>query len=340
MESYKEVWIIAEQWDGKLKPVSFELLARARKLADKLGGPLSAVLLGYGMQEAAQELIYHGADKVYLVEHPNLTQFNPDPYANCLEQLVREERPSIIVAPATTSGRTLMPILAARLHTGLTADCTELDVEEETGMLLQTRPAIGGNIMATIKTPNYRPQMATVRPRSCKPSPRNPSRTGKVIVKRYPDEVFTSRFKLLGLEKPEKEEANIEEADVIVAAGKGIGRPDALKWIRELAELLGGAVGASRTVVDLGWVPYPRQVGLSGKTVSPRLYIACGISGAIQHLAGMRGSELVIAINKDPRAQIFKVADLGVVGDLAEILPQLIQRLKAIKTGDIRGDEV
>ncbi len=181
--------------------------------------------------------------------------------------------------------------------------------------------------------------MATVRPRSCKPSPRDPSRTGKVIVKHYPDAVFTSRFKLLGLEKPEKEEANIEEADVIVAAGKGIGKPDALKWIRELAELLGGTVGASRTVVDLGWIPYPRQVGLSGKTVSPRLYIACGISGAIQHLAGMRGSELVIAINKDPRAQIFKVADLGVVGDVGEILPQLIQRLKAIKTGSVRGDD-
>lgn len=338
MKSSKGVWIIAEQWNGKLKQVSFELLARARKLADKLGEVLSTVLLGYGMQEAAQELIYHGADKVYLVDHPNLAQFNPDPYANCLEQLVREERPSIIVAAATTSGRTLMPILAARLHTGLTADCTELSIERKTGMLLQTRPAIGGNIMATIKTPNHRPQMATVRPRSCKPSSRDPSRSGNIIAKNYPDEVFTSRFKLLGLEKPEKGEVNIEEANVLVAVGKGIGKPDDLKWVRALAELLDGAVGASRTVVDLGWIPYPHQVGLSGKTVSPRLYFACGISGAIQHLAGMRDSELVVAINKDPRAQIFKASDLGVVGDLTEILPRLIQRLKDLKASDAAGD--
>jgi len=339
MESYKGVWIIAEQWNGELKQVSFELLARARKLAGKLGEPLKAVLLGYGIQEVAQKLIYHGADKVYLVDHPNLAQFDPDPYANCLEQLVRDERPSIIVASATTSGRTLLPILAARLHTGLTADCTELDIEEETGILLQTRPTIGGNVMATIKTPNHRPQMATVRPRSCKPSRRDTSRTGEVVVKHYPDGVFTSRFKLLGLEKPEKEGINIEEADVVVAAGKGIGKPGALQGIRELARLLGGTVGASRTVVDLGWISYPHQVGLSGKTVSPRLYFACGISGAIQHLAGMRGAELVIAINKDPRAQIFKVADLGVVGDLTEILPRLVQRLKVLKGNNAGGEE-
>ncbi len=335
MGDYKGAWIVAEQWDGKLKRVSFELLARARRLADKLGEPLGAVLLGYRMEEAARDLIYHGADVVYLVDHPSLVQFDPDPYANCLERLIREERPSIIVAAATTTGRTLMPILAARLHTGLTADCTDLDIEEGTGLLLQTRPAIGGNVMATIKTPERRPQMATVRPRSHKPSPRDPSHTGEVIVKEYPDEVFASRFKLLGLEKPQEgETSKIEDAEVVVAVGKGVGKPDNLKWIRELAELLGGAIGASRAVVDLGWLPYPHQVGLSGKTVSPRLYFACGISGAIQHLAGMRGSELVVAINKDPRAQIFKVADLGVVGDLAEILPRLIHRLKSSKKGE------
>lgn len=336
MESYRGVWIVAEQWEGALKPVSFELLARARGLADKLGEPLSAVLLGYDGHRVARELIYHGADRVYLVDHPSLAQFDPDPYANCLERLVREERPSIIVAAATTSGRTLMPVLAARLHTGLTADCTELDIEEETGLLLQTRPAIGGNVMATIKTPCHRPQLATVRPRSCRPSPRDISRNGEVVVKRYPDEVFASRFELLGFRKLE-EKVGVEEADVVVAAGKGIGSPSNLDWVYELAALLGGAVGASRAVVDLGWLPYPHQVGLSGKTVSPRLYIACGISGAIQHLAGMRGSELVIAINKEPRAQIFKVADLGVVGDLAEILPRLVQRLRGLR-GDAGGE--
>ncbi len=331
------VWIIAEQWNGKLKRVSFELLARARRLADKLGDHLSAVLVGYHVKGAAQELIYHGADVVYLVEHPRLFQFDPDPYANCLERLIREERPGIIVAAATTTGRTLMPILAARLRTGLTADCTDLDIEEGTGLLLQTRPAIGGNAMATIKTPNHRPQMATVRPRSCKPSPRDPSRSGEVIVKDYPDELFASRFKLLGLERPPEETVNIEDTEVVVAVGKGIGKPENLGWIRELAEILDGAIGASRAVVDLGWLPYPHQVGLSGKTVSPRLYLACGISGAIQHLAGMRGSELVIAINKDPRAQIFKVADLGVIGDLTEILPRLIQRLKRLKSKGEKG---
>ncbi len=331
------VWIIAEQWNGKLKRVSFELLARAQRLADKLGDHLSAVLLGYHIKRAAQELIYHGADVVYLVEHPRLFQFDPDPYANCLERLIREERPEIIVAAATTTGRTLMPILAARLHTGLTADCTDLDIEEGTGLLLQTRPAIGGNVMVTIKTPNHRPQMATVRPRSYKPSPRDSSRSGEVIVKDYPDELFASRFKLLGLERPREETVNIEDTEVVVAVGKGIGKPENLKWIRELAELLDGAIGASRAVVDLGWLPYPHQVGLSGKTVSPRLYLACGISGAIQHLAGMRGSELVIAINKDPRAQIFKVADLGVIGDLTEILPRLIQRLQRLKSKGEKG---
>jgi len=326
---YRGVWIIAEQWNGELKRVSFELLGRGRKLADKLGSHLSAVLLGYRIKkEAAQELIYYGADVVYLVDHPSLAQFDPDPHANCLERLVREERPSIIVAAATTTGRTLMPILAGRLHTGLTADCTDLDIEEESGLLLQTRPAIGGNVMATIKTPNHRPQMATVRPRSSKPPPRDVSRVGEVIVKEYPSEVFASRLKVLGLEKQREVATNIEDADVIVAVGKGAGKPETLKWIHELAGLLGGVVGASRAVVDLGWLPYPHQVGLSGKTVSPRLYIACGISGAIQHLAGMRGSKLVIAINKDPRAQIFKTADLGIIGDLTEILPRLIQRLK------------
>ncbi|MCR4391444.1 MAG: electron transfer flavoprotein subunit alpha/FixB family protein [Candidatus Acetothermia bacterium] len=331
MEDWQGVWIVAEQGQGKLKRVSFELLGRARKLADKLGVPLGAVLLGHDVEGGAQELICHGADRVYLVDHPSLARFDPDPYARCLERLVREERPAIVVAAATTSGRTLMPILAARLHTGLTADCTELDIEEGTGLLLQTRPAIGGNVMATIKTPDHRPQMTTVRPRSYPPAPRDPWRTGEVVRLDFPEEVFASRFRLLGLEKPEGGAANIEDADVVVAAGKGLGRPDGLRWVQELAELLGGAVGASRPVVDQGWLPYPHQVGLSGKTVSPKLYIACGVSGAIQHLAGMRGAELVIAINKDPRAQVFQVADLAVVGDLAEILPRLVRRLREIK---------
>jgi len=331
MAEWHGVWIVAEQWQGELKRVSFELLGRARVLAEKLKAPLGAVLLGHKMKEAAQELIYHGADQVYLVDHPILFHFDPDAYANCLEFLIREERPAIVVAAATTTGRTLMPMMAARLGTGLTADCTELDIEEETGLLLQTRPAIGGNVMATIKTPKHRPQLATVRPRSHPPSERDPSRNGEIIEVSLPEELFKTRFKVLGFEKLGTEETRIEDADVVVCAGRGLGRPDSLNLVRELAKLLGGAIGGTRAVVDQGWLPYPCQVGLSGKTVSPKLYIACGVSGAIQHLAGMRGSRFVIAINKDPHAQIFRVADLAIVGDVNEILPRLIKRLRELK---------
>jgi len=331
MTNWQGIWIVAEQWWGELKQVSFELLGRARRLADKLGTPLGGVLLGHHVEKAAKELIYHGADQVYVVDHPSLAQFDSDVYADCLERLIREKRPAIVIAAATTTGRTLMPMVAARLRTGLTADCTELDIEEETGLLLQTRPAIGGNVMATIKTPNHRPQMATVRPRSHPPAPRDPSRVGEVIRVDFPEETFKSRFQFLGFEKLEEETVKIEDADIVVCAGRGLGKPDNVRWVKELAKLLGGAVGASRPVVEQGWLPYPCQVGLSGKTVSPKLYIACGVSGAIQHLAGMRDSRFIIAINKDPRAQIFKVADLGIVGDVNEILPRLVRRLREIK---------
>ncbi|MEM3658126.1 MAG: electron transfer flavoprotein subunit alpha/FixB family protein [Candidatus Hadarchaeum sp.] len=334
MKNWQGIWIVAEQWQGKLKRISFELLARARKLADKSGEPLSAVLFGYHLTEACQELIYHGADQVYMVDHPSLSQFDPDIYANCLEELVCEERPAVLVAGATTTGRTLMPILAARLKTGLTADCTDLDIEEGTGLLLQTRPAIGGNVMATIKTPNHRPQMATVRPRSYPPSPRDPARRGVIIEVKLSDEAFRTRFEILGFESIGDEQAQLEDAEVIVCAGRGLEKHTALFLIKELARLLGGAVGGTRPVVEQGWLPYPCQIGLSGKTVSPTLYIACGVSGAIQHLAGMRGSKFVIAINKDPRAQIFKVADLGIVGDVKEIIPRLITYLKEMKKDD------
>ena len=331
MADWHGVWIVAEQWQGEPRRVSFELLGRAKNLAEKLEVPLEAVLLGHQVKEAARELIYRGADRVYLGDHPNLAQFDPDAYANCLERLIREKHPAIVVAAATTIGRTLMPIVAARLGTGLTADCTELDIEEETGLLLQTRPAIGGNIMATIKTPEHRPQMATVRPRSHPPSSRDPSRTGEIIEVSLPSEALKTRFRLRGFEKLGEEGVRIEDAEVVVCAGRGLGKPDNLRLVKELAGLLGGAVGGTRAVVDQGWLPYPCQVGLSGKTVSPKLYVACGVSGAIQHLAGMRGSRFVIAINKDPHAQIFQVADQAIVGDVNEILPRLVRRLQEIK---------
>ncbi|MGC9529621.1 MAG: FAD-linked oxidase C-terminal domain-containing protein [Candidatus Bipolaricaulaceae bacterium] len=263
-------------------------VARARPLADRLGSPLGAVLLGHEVAEGVRELILRGADRVYAVDHPSLRTFDADPYLGCLGRLVGEESPAILIAGATTSGRTLMPLLAAQLRTGLTADCTELDVEEETGLLLQTRPAIGGNVMATIKTPDRRPQLATVRPRSHRPAPPDLTRRGEVVTKEYPEEVFASRYTLLGVQRP-ADEGSIEDAAVVVTAGRGVGRPENLHWVRSLARALGGRLGASRAVVDQGWLPYPCQVGLSGKTVSPDLYIACGVSGAIQHLAGMRG---------------------------------------------------
>ena len=336
MANWQGIWILAEQWQGELKRVSFELIGRARKLADKLSVPLGAVLLGHNIKRVVPELIYRGTDLVYFLDHPALFQFDPDIYVNYLEQLVREKRPAILIAAATSFGRTLMPMLAARLRTGLTADCTELDIEEGTGLLLQTRPAIGGNVLVTIKTPRHRPQMATVRPRSYPLPDRDPSRAGRLIEVRFPANVFKTRFKFRGFEKFSDEEAKVEDADVVVCAGRGIGRPDNLRWIRELAELLGGAVGGTRAVVDQGWLPYFSQIGLSGKTVSPKLYIACGVSGAIQHLAGIRNATFIIAINKDPRAQIFKIADLGIVGDVNEIVHRLIQRLREIKK---RGNE-
>lgn len=334
-EVWKGIWVVAEQWKSEVKKASLEVLALARKLADKRGEFLSAVLLGYQIKKADQELIYRGADFVYKIDHQALAYFDTDICSNCLEYLVRKGRPSILLAAATTTGKTLMPILAAKLRTGLTADCTDLDIEENTGLLLQTRPAIGGNVMVTIKTPNHRPQMATVRPHSYPLPPRDLSRTGEIVDVDLPDAVFKTRFKLLGFESLGNGEVRLEDAEIIVCAGRGIGKPGNLLLIKELAELLGGAVGATRPVVDQGWLPYAYQVGLSGKSVAPILYIACGVSGAVQHLAGMRGSRFVIAINKDPRAQIFKAANLGIIGDINEILPRLIKRLKSEKRKNV-----
>lgn len=331
--SFKGVWVLGEQRGKEISLVSYELLNWGRDLADKLGVELSSVIIGYGIKDKVQELIYRGADKVYLVEHPLLENFRPDAYARVLERLVCEFKPEIFIASATTIGRTVMPILAARLKTGLTADCTGLDIEPETGLLIQTRPAIGGNVMAMIKTPNHRPQMATVRPRSRKPLSRDTSRKGEIVSKEYPEEVYESKIKFIGFIKDESSETPLQEADIVVSGGKGLKGERNFGMVRELARLLGGAVGASRSAVDMGWVSYSHQVGLSGKTVSPKLYMAIGISGAVQHLAGMSSSETVVAINSDPEANIFKVCDFGIVGDLFEVVPLLIQKLKEYKEG-------
>ena len=323
-----DVWVLAEQEAGQPLPVAFELLARGRQLADAAGGELVAVILGTALTDGELDrLIRAGADAVVAIESPDLEHFLVEPYAACLARLVRERDPAVFLAAATTTGRTVMPYLAAIVHTGLTADCTELAIDPETGQLLQTRPAIGGNILATIRTPDHRPQMATVRPHSGPRAPEQEGRTGRIERRQPPPEDLTSRVRRLGF-APATDELALQDADRVVVAGRGLRKPDNLAVIRELAEALGAAVGGTRDVVDRGWLSYPHQVGLSGKTISPRLYLGAGVSGAIQHLAGMQTSEHIVAVNSDPDAQIFRVAELGVVGDMHEILPMLARKLR------------
>jgi electron transfer flavoprotein alpha subunit len=329
--TYQGVWTLSEQKNGKLHPVSYELLNRGKGLAEKLDVPLATVLLGHDVAESEfQELIYRGADLVYTVNHPMLEHFLAEPYQQVLTFMIKQYTPEIVIAAATTTGRTIMPYVATHtMFAGLTADCTVLDIEEDTRNLLQTRPAIGGNILATIKTPTARPQMATVRPKSMKPAERDPSRTGKIIPVELPSDMeLTSRVTFEGFVPDSSQEVPLEDADIVVSGGRGLQKAENFALMRELAELLEGGVGASRDTVDRGWIEYPHQIGLSGKTISPKLYVACGISGAIQHLAGMQTSETIVAINKDPDAQIFRVADFGIVGDLFEIVPMLIRKLR------------
>jgi len=326
---YHNIWTLSEISNGVLNPVSFELLAWGRSLADDLERSLCAVVLGSHLKnEQLQSLVQHGADQVIVVDHPALADFLVRPHVNTLKALVNEFEPAIFLAAATTTGRTLMPYLSILVEAGLTADCTGLRIDPETKLLLQTRPAIGGNIMATIKTPTARPQMATVRPKSKKPLEPNPNRQGNILRIDVSESNFETNIEELEWIPNEIGSTSIEEAEVVVAGGRGVKSADNFSLLQQLADLLGGTVGSSRVPVDFGWQPYPRQIGLSGKTISPRLYIACGISGSIQHLAGIQTAEKIIVINKDPDAQIFQVADLGIVGDLFEILPVLIEVLQ------------
>jgi electron transfer flavoprotein alpha subunit len=329
LRRYKGVWIFAEQRGGKVSSVAYELLGIGRNLADDRKADLSAVLFGASEAEAG-ELVRWGADKVYMSKDQIFEGFNDEPYSQLLTSLIREHSPEIVLAGATPIGRSFIPRVAARLRTGLTADCTSLAVDKETGNLLQIRPAFGGNIMATILCPNNRPQMATVRPRVMKRGRYDEGRNG-VIIDVVADGV-SSRTKVLKTVKEVSDiTVNLQEADIIVSGGRGLGDPGGFKLIEELAELLGGAVGSSRAAVDAGWIPYRHQVGQTGKTVCPRIYFACGISGAVQHLVGMQSSDIIIAINKNPEAPIFDVATYGIIGDLYEIIPLLIKRIKESK---------
>ncbi|WP_028844175.1 electron transfer flavoprotein subunit alpha [Thermodesulfovibrio thiophilus] len=324
-KDFKGVWIFAEQSQGKIASVAYELLGIGRKLADELKSELCAVL--FGESDEVEELIKWGADKVYYVNSSDYTYLDDDLYSKTLVKLVNEYKPEIILAGATATGRSFIPRVAARLRVGLTADCTSLEIDKETGNLLQIRPAFGGNIMATIICPNSRPQIATVRPRVMKPGEYNPSKNGEIIK----IDSLKPSGKVKVLERIEDKSfcrVNLQDAKVIVSGGRGIGGPEDFKMLWELANLLGGTVGASRAAVDEGWIPYAHQIGQTGKTVCPKIYIACGISGAVQHLVGMQSSDIIVAINKDPNAPIFNVATYGIVGDAKEIIPLIIKKLK------------
>jgi electron transfer flavoprotein alpha subunit len=333
LSAWSGLWVFAEFRNGRIAPVTFELLGVGRRLAEQRSAPLAAVLLGSGLDGQAKELIAYGADRVYVVDHPALADFTDDAYGNVLAMLAREHKPEILLAGATAIGRSFIPRVATMLATGLTADCTELAIRAEDGVLLQTRPAFGGNIMATIECPRTRPQMATVRPLVMKPSQYDGSRQGEIIEVKPDPALLDSRVKVLESVKAAGTQVNITEADILVGGGRGLESEKGFALVGELADLLGGAVAASRAAVDSGWIGYPHQVGQTGKTVCPKLYLACGISGAIQHLVGMQSSDTIIAINRDENAPIFDVSTYGIVGDLFEVLPILIERLKDRRTG-------
>jgi electron transfer flavoprotein alpha subunit len=327
LSAYRGVWVWVEQFQGRAASISWGMLGQGRVLADQLGSALTACVLGQGVGQVAREAIAYGADRVFLADDPTFSAYRTEPYAKILVDLVREYKPEVFLLGASSRGRDLAGSVATLLYTGLTADCTGLEIDPETRLLRQTRPAFGGNIMATILTPNHRPQMATVRHRVFEMPQPDPTRQGQIVplkVRLSEEEIATKVVDFL----LEGEEVNLADARVIVAGGRGVGGPDGFKPLRELAQVLGGAVGASRAAVDAGWIPYVHQVGQTGRTVRPDLYIACGISGAIQHRAGMSTSRVIVAINKDPEAPIFDIATYGLVGDLFEVVPALTESFR------------
>ena len=325
-DSHQGVWVFAEQREGRLKGVAYELLAKGRELAKGLHTELSAVCFGHNVDEVS--LIAHGADRVYLVDSPEFVHNPEDVYTRLLTDLIRQYKPEIVLAGATSLGRAFIPRVAAVLGTGLTADCTGLEIDIEKRLLLQTRPTFGGNIMATIMCQAGRPQMSTVRPRVFKKGVQDKTKQGQTIKVDFNKECVTSRTKLLSFIEDITETVKLDEADIIVSGGRGLGKPENFELIKELAGVLGAALGSSRPPVDEGWIPYCHQVGQTGKTVCPKLYIACGISGSVQHLAGMQTSDTIVAINDDPNAPIFQVATYGIVGDLFKVVPMLTEKFK------------
>ena len=328
----KDLWVFVEtNEDGTAKNVGIELLTPGHDMAVKQGGALGAVVIGSGVDAAVQAASEHGADKVIVVDGPEYATYTTDAYAIALCTLVEKYGPTSMLIGATNNGRDLGPRVSCRLKTGLTADCTGLDVDAESGNVAWTRPAFGGNLMATILCPDHRPQIGTVRPGVFKKGEAGEAKA-EIIKEDIHVDAADIRTQILELIKEEGgETVDLEGAEIIVSGGRGVGGPEGYAPIKELADLLGGVVGASRAAVDAGWIAHAHQVGQTGKTVGPKLYIACGISGAIQHVAGMSGSDCIVAINKDPDAPIFDIADYGVVGNLFEVLPVMIDEIKKLK---------
>ena len=329
IKDYSGVLVYIEQRFNEVQNVSLELLGKARKIADELGVQVVAAVVGQDVEKHGKLLVAYGADKVLILDDPALELYSTEPYTQAMVQAVKAEMPEIVLFGATSIGRDLAPRVSARLQTGLTADCTSLDISEDR-MLLMTRPAFGGNIMATIISPDHRPQMSTVRPGVMTKMERDHMRQGEIV--RFPVSIEKNNqfVEILSFEKETEEKQDIQEATVLVSGGRGVGSSENFTLLYDLADELNGLVSASRAAVDSGWMDHDRQVGQTGKTVRPNLYIACGISGAIQHVAGMEEAELIIAINKDKGAKIFEVADLGVVGDVHKILPVVIEEIKKI----------
>lgn len=329
-EDYKNIWVFLETKDGKLKNVGLELLNPGRQLAEATGEKLVGVLIGDGVSDLAQSVIDHGADSVLVVDGPEYGWYETERFTAAMEALIGRHHPSALLIGATNNGRDMGPRLSCRLRTGLTADCTSVALDEETRNVNWTRPAFGGNLMATIQCPSTRPQIGTIRPGVYKKPPADAGRHGQVLLEQLTPAVPKTHL-LETIHLDQSQSVDLENAEIIVSGGHGLRAPENFSYIRDLAAALGGSVGASRAAVDAGWIPHVHQVGQTGKTVSPKIYIACGISGAIQHLAGMSGSDTIIAINKDPDAPIFDVADYGIVGDLFEVIPALIQEIQDMR---------
>jgi electron transfer flavoprotein alpha subunit len=325
---YKGVWVFAEQREGKLMPVVIELLGEGRKLADEIGTELCAVLCGHEVEDLSKELIAYGADKVYLAQNEELKTYRTDSYTKVIFDAIGIYKPEIVLLGATHIGRDLGPCLAVKSGTGLTADCTKLEIDPEDKKIKQTRPAFGGNLMATIVCPNHRPQMSTVRPGVMDKAEYNEARNGEVINLNVSFKEGEIRTKVLEVVKTVGELVSLTDAEVIVSGGMGLGKPEGFELLKKLADKLGGTIASSRAAVDAGWIDHSYQVGQTGTTVKPRIYFACGISGAIQHLAGMQNSDYIIAINKNEAAPIFEVADAGIVGDLYPVIEGILEELE------------